>query len=656
MKKFFIAFAVFLTLLAAAYFYFFRVDVSGKLNTINVVPPNAVFIIDIEDPFSQWNKITKGQIWDYLKTNKALAGIRNSIDSLNASFKENELIWNMVASRPVTVSAHKVRGDNFDFLYAVDLTKASRFSFIKDYLGNLVGDDMEVTMRDYHGTEIIELSMDGGHERMYLYTKFNLIIVSSTHVLIENSIDQLEEPVIARDLDYMEVSKMTDDDGVNIYLQHAYFKDYLAPWMSDGDNSQVYEFIESLIYSAVNIKVDDQFLTVSGYSNLNDSLNSYAEIMHASGTGKIELPEVVPNNSLFFLSMGFDSFSKFYENLENRIEESDDAEAYFKNKQKLEKFLKISVGEHFISWIGDEAGIIQIHPTGKDKSSGYAVVLKADDIDEAKEKLDYVKGQIKKKTPVKFKGIEYKEHQINFLSIKGLFKVLLGKMFSKLEKPYYTIIDDFVIFSNHPGTLAQLITYNLEGKTLDKNEQFETYLDQFDDESSLFFYVNSKQIVPDSKEYLAPEYWDVLNANKEYIESFPIAGMQIKPYNNLLATSISLNYMPKKEIFSWNQLFVPMTVGALDTVMTDLPEHEEEQISIDDIFPDDLNDKVLTDEYENGQIRFEALLKNGLKEGSYKEYDSLGNVIVKGHYKKNEKSGTWKYFDSDGNLIRKERF
>lgn len=640
--------------MAAAYFYFFQVKVSSKLNTVNVIPPNAVFIIDIEDPFDQWNTITKGEIWKYLKTNSYLSEVGNKIDSLNNSFKENTFLWDLLASRPITVSAHKIRGDKFELFYVVDLTKASRFSFIKDYLENLVGDDMKVTKRDYHNVEIIEISFKDVHELLYLYIKNNLIILSTTHVLIENSIDQLDEPVIARDLDYLEVSKLMDDDGVNIYLQHTYFKEYASQWVSD-ENTAGYEFIESLIYSAIHISIDDQYLSFVGYSNLLDSINSYAQIVHNSGIGRIEIQKVVPENSMFFLSMGFDSFSKFYENIENRIEQSSDGEEYFENKKKLEKYLNINVEDHFLSWIGDEAGVLQIHPTDKSKTSGYAVVLKANDIDLAKEKLDYIKSQIKKKTPIKFKGIEYKGHQINFLSVKGLFKVLLGNMFSKLEKPYYTIIDDFVVFSNHPGTLAQLISYNLEGKTLNNNEQFETYLDQFDNHSSLFFYINSKQMVSDSKEYLSADYWDVVNVNKEYIESFPIMGLQIKPDGKLLSTSIILNYMPKQEITDWNQLFVPLATLSLDTVVTEQPK-EEEQISIDDIFPEDLNDKVLTDAYENGQNRFEASLKNGLKDGSYKEYDSLGNVIVKGHYKKNEKTGVWKFYDSDGNLLRKERF
>lgn len=653
MKKFILSVLVLIAVAAVAYFYFFQVKVGDKLNTINVIPSDAVFIIDIEDPFDQWNTVTQGEIWNYLKTNKQLADIGNSIDSLNASFKENQMLWNLLASRPITVSAHKIRGDEFDFLYVVDLAKASRFSFIKDYLENLVGDDMKVTKRDYHDVQIVEFLFKDSHELMYLYVKHNLIILSTTHVLIESSIDQFEEPIIARDLDYLEVSKLMDD-GVNIYLQHGYFKDYLKQWVSD-ENTTAFEFIESLKYSAININIEDQFLSLTGFSNLNDSLNSYAQIVHQSGEGKIEMYEMVPDNSMFFLSMGFESFSEFYKNLEKRIEESEDGEEYFKNKAKLEKYLDISVEDHFLSWIGDEVGVVQIHPTNASKSSGYAVVLKANDINKAKEKLDFVKHQIKKKTPVKFKGIEYKEHQINFLSVKGLFKVLLGKMFSKLDKPYYTIIDDFVVFSNHPGTLAQLITYNLEGKTLNNNEQFETFLNQFDRESSLFFYINSKQVVPDSKEYLSAEYWDVMNSNKEYIESFPIMGMQIKPAGNLLSTSVILNYMPKTEVDDWNQLFLPLELEPMDSIITDQPK-QEEQVSIDDIFPDDLNDKKLTDAYDNGQLKFEASLKNGLKEGSYKEYDSLGNVLIKGRYKKNEKTGVWKYYDSEGNLIEKKKF
>ncbi len=652
MKKIIAVLIAVILLGAIAWFYLFQFKSGNRINAINVVPANAVLIIDVEDPFDQWNTITKGEIWQYLKTNSYLAHVGNAIDSLNASLKETEFLWDLIASRPMTVSLHKVRGNEFDLFYVVDLTKATKFSFIKDYIQNLVGDGIDVTSREYRQEKIIELNFKNSQDLMYMYVKNNLIMLSGTHVLIENSINQLEEPVLARDLNYLEVSKQMDNDGVTFYLQHAYFKDYIQQWLKDK-NSVGYEFVSSLIFTGIDATIDDQFLSLSGVSNLNDSLNSYAKIIHNSGEGSIDMPSLVPENSLFFLSMGFESFAKFYENLELRITNSADGEEYVKNKKKLEKYLGISVEENLLSWIGDEAGVFQIHPKEASKESGYVAVLKANDIDLAKEQLAFIKKQIKKKTPVKFKGIDYKGHQINFLSVKGLFKILLGNMFSKLDKPYYTIINDFVVFSNNPGTLAHLITHNLEGKFLSNNEQFESYFKQFDNESSLFLYVNSKQIIPDSKAYLSNEYWQKLNKNKTYIESFPLMGVQIKPENNLISTSIIINYMPQKEMLDWSQLFLPVeldTVGKMST-----PEKEEE-IQIDDIFPEDLTDKKLTDAYANGQNKFEVSLKNGLKEGMYKAYDSLGNVLVKGRYKKNKKSGVWKYYTSDGDLIRKEKF
>jgi len=655
MKKTTAVLIVVLLMGAVAWFYLFQYKSGSKINAINVVPTNAVLIIDVEDPFEQWNVITKGEIWQYLKTNNYLAQFGNKIDSLNASLKETEFTWNLIASRPITVSLHKVRENEFDFFYVVDLTKATKFSFIKDYIQNIVGDAIEVTSREYHNEKIIELNFKESHDLMYMYVKNNLIMFSGTHVLIENSIDQLEEPVLARDLNYLEVSKRMDNDGVTFYLQHAYFKDYFSQWLKDK-NSVGYEFISSLIFTGIDATIDDQFLSLSGVSNLNDSLNSYAKIIHNSGEGSIDLPSLVPENSLFFLSMGFESFSKFYQNMELRIQNSSEGEEYLTNKKKLEKYLGISVEENLLSWIGDEAGVFQIQPKEAGKESGYVAVLKAKDIDLAKEQLDFLKRQIKKKTPVKFRGIDYKGYQINFLSVKGLFKILLGNMFSKLDKPYYTIIDDFVVFSNHPGTLAHLIRHNLEGKTLSNNKQFESYFKQFDNESSLFLYVNSTQIIPNSKPYLSNEYWQKLNKSKAYIESFPLMGMQIKPEGNLISTSIILNYMPQKEMMDWGQLFLPVKVEEIDTVQELASPQKEEEIQIDDIFPEDLTDKKLIDTYANGQNKFEVPLKNGLKEGSYKAYDTLGNVLVKGRYKNNKKSGTWRFYDSKGELLRKEKY
>lgn len=635
-----------------AYFYFFYLSPVKKLKLINAVPPSAAFVIELDDPLKQWERVTTSEIWQYLKTNPYLSEVANSIDSLNAEIKNNETLWGLVVARPMSISAHQIRKNEYDYLYVIDLQKASKFNFFKNYIDKLVGDDAKVSTRMYHETEIIEFSFKGSTSAYYLYFNENLLVLSTTHTLVEQSIDQNDEPEIARDLNFLEVSRYMDDALPKIYLQHTSFAQYLQQWLTD-DYSLASDFTQSMIYTAVNFEIVDDHFSLMAFSNRIDSANLLINVFHKSGKGVTSLAEIAPENSTFFMSLGFNSAKEFYANLEQNIAESTDSEEYFKDKKKLEKFLDISIEEHFLSWIDDEVGIIQLQSPDKSSTNEIAIALKFKNDDDVRENLEYIKKQIKKKTPVKFKGIEYKGYEINFLSIKGFFKVMFGKAFSKIDKPYYTILDDYVVFSNRPSTLGVIINNYSSGTTLINNKSFERYFDRFDKSSTLFMYINPEQLIADSKKYLDKESWEAIHNNKAYVECFPMIGLQIVPKGELMTTEMIVEYMNPQQIDGWNDLFANQ-ISIPDSLFLNSPIVEE-SITIDDILPDDLNDKNMTHSFDNGQVKFEVTLKDGLKNGTYIEYDSLGNIIVKGKYKNDQKTGVWKYYNNEGEVIRKEK-
>ncbi|MDH5476453.1 MAG: hypothetical protein OEX22_12225, partial [Cyclobacteriaceae bacterium] len=146
---------------------------------------------------------------------------------------------------------------------------------------------------------------------------------------------------------------------------------------------------------------------------------------------------------------------------------------------------------------------------------------------------------------------------------------------------------------------------------------------------------------------------ETINENKAYVERFPMIGVQIVPKEELLTTEMIVEYMNPQQIHGWQDL-IAKQVLITDSLFVNTPVIEE-SVTIDDILPDDLNDKNMTHNFENGQVKFEVALKEGLKNGTYIEYDSLGNIIVKGKYKNDKKTGVWKYFDAEGEVIRKEK-
>lgn len=654
MKKVIIVVAVILIVIASTFIYFFYLQPVKKNNPLMAVPPSASMIFQMENPFEEWKEITDNKIWNYLKTNPYFEELGQEMDSLTIDMKSDEGMWELVMDRPMVMSVHKTRPKDYDFLYVIDLQRATQFDFIKNYIKDFSDDIDKVYTRNYQDQEILEIKFIDSPTTYYLFIYENLLSVSSTHILVEQSIDQLKEPFLIRDFDFIDISKALGSNDINMYINYAAFSDYLKIWMEDTEEEST-DIFNLLKYSGMSLEATDEVFSVEGYSNVKkDQANLLTALMN-SGTGEIGVGTIVPDNASYFMSLGFDDADKFYGQMEEVLKATEDGESYIESKQKIENYLEISIEDDFLSWIDNEIALIQLNSSSDKNKVERAVAIKHEGFDETKERLGYIEQQIRKKTPVKFKGIRYKEHDIQFLSIKGFFKLLFGSAFEGIDKPYYTIMEDYVVFSNSPRTLGKIISSVAEKRTLDHTKEYAVFLENFAYESSLFIYLSSNELLSDAQRLLDKESWNELKPHKPYFKSFPMIGMQIKADGKLLKHQIQFNYLNHEQISNWNTL-VTESEFKEEEVADSTETEEDDLISVENILPEDLNSKTFIEYYDNDQVKFEVSLKDGLKHGRYFQFDSLGNMVVKGRYKDDEKSGTWRFYDENGDLIRKERF
>ncbi|MEQ8474611.1 DUF3352 domain-containing protein [Fulvivirga sp.] len=653
MKKFIIILLVLGVLLGGAYLYFFHLTPIKKNNPLASVPSNAAIIVSMDNPLKQWQRMTDNDIWDYLKTNPFLSSIGKSIDSLNTEIKKNSVLWDLTAARPMVISFHNIRDEEYEILYTVDLQKATPLSFLKDYIGNIIGNNAKVYTREYQGTEIIEFSFNNSPEVYYLSLNGNLLIFSTTHALIEKSIEQQSSTEIIRNLDFIEVSKYMDADAPTIYLQQKDFAKFLEKFSDNTEQKETLKFFTYSNFMGLNTNVGDNYITINGYSDLPDNEENLLLSLLDAGKGEINLGAIVPENASTFMSLGFSDAKRFYNNLEVFLEEGESGEEYEKNKEKLEKFLDISIEEHIISWIDNEMGLIQLNSNSDKNKVEMAVAIRYNDLDKLNENLELIETKIRRKTPVKFKGIDYKGYSIKFLSIKGFFKLIFGKMFSSIDKPYYVVLEDYIVFSNSPKTLGKIITANLENKTLNSTKEYAEFMEEFDHESNIFIYASAEELLTDAKRVLDDKSWSKLRTHKKYIEGFPLLGIQLLPDNGLLSYKLQMKHLNNIEQENWQSLLKELSAVSDASEASEDEVNEDYIIAVENILPEDLNDKKLTENFANGQLKFEVPLKDGLKHGRYDEYDSLGNLIIKGRYKNDKKAGTWKFYDSEGKLVDK---
>ena len=636
--------------------YIFVLSPKTNLQSVYLIPKDAVFVIESEKPVESWKKISESEAWQHLNKNDYFAELTENIQKVDTIFNDKRRLFEFFDGRSLFISIHMISKKDYGIFYVLDLKRIAKLKLLKTYLNTLLNENYTLSKRNYHNHEILEIYDRKNKETMHLAFVKNQLVASYTHTLVEASIDQYQEPTLGRDLNFIEVNqKVGYEDLFRLYLQYDYLDDYYRRF-SSKESDWINRVSENFTFSGFSFDLDkNSAITAKGFTNISFTNENYLEALQKSGTAKRTIPQIAPKRTALYVSYGFDSFSEFYKNFE-QVQEASSSEEYESYKagiQKVEKFLKINVKENFVDWIADEIALLQIQSDISKGKNDLALVLKATDSVDAKTNLDFVLKQIKKKTPVKFKAIPYKNYQINFLSIKGFFKILLGNRFQEFDKPYFTQIKDYVVFSNNPNTLKTIITNYTDKETLEASGDFLAFDKKFEDESSLFVYSNIP-VLYDNMYALADRSTKTqLRKNKDFIICFPQIGFQLTPEDNLFETTLVVNYQDVDKVkvnSQFEEVEKTIKPNSKNDAITDAI------FNLRPIYPTDLNAKSFVKKYSNGSVRFEVDLKDGLKNGSYKEYYSNGEKRITGRFRKDEQAGTWRYYDVAGNLVHKKRF
>ena len=621
---------------------------------IYLIPGDAMFIVETESPVSNWKKFSNSAPWQYLRQQEKMQEISDMAYMLDSILQQNEMLMDMLGKRNLMISAHTTRRGDYDFLFVVDLQKASKIETLKDQIENLFKSvDYKVTTRSFEACKIMELFDPGDRSTLYMAFIDNHLVCSYTGLLVEKSIHEKDTPLIGRDFYFQEIEqKMSGSALFRIYANYHYFNNYLISLMGVSDPN-LKDICESMEYTGLLMNVSDTRLSFNGYTNLKDSVDSYLLALLESGAGKITAQQILSSRTAFFASMGFDDANRFMDNVENTLKnDASSYQSFKKNWDRIESFLGIDIRKNFLSWMEGEVVFAQNTPGSLGRQNEFVAVIKMKDKNDAVSNLNFIEERIRKKTPVKFKTIDYEEYSIHYLEIKGFFRLLFGKMFDKLDKPYYTIINDYAVFSNSPATLLSMIEDYRMGQTLDKEKEFNKFMNVFNNKASAFVYANANKSFPLWKNYVAASTWSSIQDNQNFILCFPQIGFQLTAEKTVFDTRMIAEFqapaieeveLEEDDDFSFDE-------------NDDSFDEEEALSNLQLFYIEKMSGNVYTEFYDDGTVKSKAEMKNGIRNGKYKEFFPDEKLKSYGKFKNNKKNGVWHYYDEDGKLIKKEKW
>ena len=236
--------------------YVFILSPKTNLQSIYLIPKDAVFIIESEQPVESWEKVSQSEAWHHLKKNDYFSELTENIQRVDTVFNDNHKLFEFFDNRSLFISIHMISPKDYGIFYVLDLKRIAKLQLLKTYLNTLLDDGYVLSKRTYHEHEILEVHDRESKETMYLAFIKNQLVASYTHTLVEASIDQYNEPVLGRNLNFLEINqKVGHEDLFRMYVQYHYFDDYIKQY-SDRPSDWVKRVSENFLFSGFYFDLD----------------------------------------------------------------------------------------------------------------------------------------------------------------------------------------------------------------------------------------------------------------------------------------------------------------------------------------------------------------------------------------------------------------
>jgi hypothetical protein len=215
MKRFFKILAILVVFAGAAFLAWWYFFPSKTVNGLNLIPEDAMYILHTQKPVDQWNNLSKSKVWQFLKGHETFKEIAEYADALDEMIQANRTSFSLVGERDLFISAHPIKKNDYDFLFALDLKKAGGIAGLKDALSlTFRQGGYQVESRDYKKSEILEILDPETRDILYLTVEHQFLVCSYTAKLLERSLDQVETAYLANNKNLTDLVSITDDDGL----------------------------------------------------------------------------------------------------------------------------------------------------------------------------------------------------------------------------------------------------------------------------------------------------------------------------------------------------------------------------------------------------------------------------------------------------------
>lgn len=545
LKKILLGLAIAICIAAGVYWFTYMKEIKTPVSSgLNAIPLDAAVIFESKQAINSWSKLASSGIWQEFTGFTTGDKLNHQIRYLDSLFRLSPNVAQLLNNQSVFISAHSSGTNSFDFLFVYSLPNLSHRSTVTDFIKK-VNNNKEPVSRSYDDTEIKTIHPVNKDSLSFTFLN-GILLMSTNQVLVEDAIRQLKSGVsFAKDKDFNKVISTAGKnvDG-NIYINYKKFPGFLNHFIATPIQEDARDLANFADYSGWDVTIKPNALLFNGFTQANDSSNSYLNVFSKQSPQEIELTKIIPSKTAFMFFMGISDVKAFHRKYKNYLSFKHRSQEYEQYVSEFDKKYKVNLERSFLDWISNEIALVVT------ENDNHFAVFHASNIKDAGASLNALTDSIYKKNPEKkdtasaadLTGVD--DYVITKIAEDNLLPKLFGWQFKNITKNYFTIIDDYVVFGNSSNALIDFILDFERNKTLGKDKSYRAFMENISNDATIFTYASTPRLIGKASSILNEELAAAAASQQEHLQRFNKVGFQFSTNKGLFYSSACINFNP----------------------------------------------------------------------------------------------------------------
>ncbi|TDQ06455.1 hypothetical protein [Pedobacter metabolipauper] len=510
MKKIlFIIIALFAAIVTMAYLYFSRLNADQKNSesSLYAATVNSALIFSFENDKSILELLKSQGLLQQMTGEEKYA----QLISLKTHVLSLPLLSKAIEHQPIFISLIPGKDKSIDFLYSTQLNPDADRSKLFSYLSN---QQLKISREK----ELTKITLTDSSV-FYLGSKENLLLLSSSSAAVSNA---LKANFTAKN-EFVEYIKsnttLTKNSLAQLYVNFSNMPGLLASAIAGNLTGELAVFNKQNAFAYLVYNFSKEKILFTGDTKVNDP-GSYYQLFAKQESQKISINNILPNNTANYTIFTIGNYTEWKKSLNEWLTLRKEDKVLLEEINSINQKYRIDLEQIFPKYFKDQMITFQLSTTEK---IGAINLTNGDKVGQLL--LDL--------------SSDYND-QIKIFKEPDLLYAYFGEPFKKFKRPYYVIIDNYLIFANNASTLESFLNAYASNRLFINDTAYSNAINQVPANAGISFFIDPKNSSGLFSKNIYLPYYRYLNA-KNGLKGYTAFLYQLNPEGSKFQTHMLLS-------------------------------------------------------------------------------------------------------------------